>query len=143
MLGALGALAAGTAYYFYGTAGTPKETAMELKSKAEGLGAAAEGKLGMRHSKADYQKVYDKIAEMMEKEDHDGELFLSRYAESWRGFSTSNRLPTSNMCTSLCVELTEQMDPSPPSSSDSLGTLLELTTLRTAVVVATTRPCGK
>jgi hypothetical protein len=27
----------------------------------------------MRHSKADYQKVYDKIAEMMEKEDHDGE----------------------------------------------------------------------
>jgi cytochrome c peroxidase len=78
MLGALGALAAGTAYYFYGTAGTPKETAMELKSKAEGLGAAAEGKLGMRHSKADYQKVYDKIAEMMEKEDHDGEWFLRR-----------------------------------------------------------------
>ena len=37
------------------------------------MGAAAEGKLGMRHSKADYQKVYDKIAEMMEKEDHDGE----------------------------------------------------------------------
>ena len=79
MLGVLGALAAGTAYYFYGTDGTPQETAMELKSKAKGLGAAAEGKLGMRHSQADYQKVYDKIMEMMEKEDHDGEsFFLSR-----------------------------------------------------------------
>jgi hypothetical protein len=73
MLGGLGALAAGTAYYFFGTAGTPEETARELKSKAQGLGAAAEGKLGLRHSQADYQKVYNRIAEMMEKEDHDGE----------------------------------------------------------------------
>jgi len=88
MLGALGALAAGTAYYFYGTAGTPQETAQELKSKAEGLGAAAEGKLGMRHSKADYQKVYDRIAEMMEKEDHDGECYTRRSEELQSGTIT-------------------------------------------------------
>ena len=79
MLGVVGALAAGTAYYFYGTAGTPEETARELKSKAQGLGAAAEGKLGLRHSQADYQKVYDRICEMMEKEDHDGEC-IARHA---------------------------------------------------------------
>ena len=36
--------------------------------------AAVEGKVGMRHSQADYQKVYDKIAEEMEVEGYDGEL---------------------------------------------------------------------
>jgi hypothetical protein len=83
MLAGLGAVAAGTAYYFYGTAGTPKETAQELGSKARGLAAAAEGKAGLRHSQADYQKVYDKIAEMMEKEDHDGEYLLSNIPTSF------------------------------------------------------------
>jgi cytochrome c peroxidase len=80
MLGGLGALAAGTAYLFFGTAGTPQDTAKELGSKARGLAAAAEGKAGLRHSKEDYQKVYDRIIEMMEKEDHDGEYIRKRQA---------------------------------------------------------------
>jgi cytochrome c peroxidase len=32
-----------------------------------------EGKVGLRHSQADYQKVYDRIAESLEKEGYDGE----------------------------------------------------------------------
>lgn len=68
----MGAVAAGAAYLFYGTDGSPRDTAKELGSKARGVAAAAEGKVGLRHSQADYQKVYDRIAEMMEKEDYDG-----------------------------------------------------------------------
>jgi hypothetical protein len=51
------------------------------------LAAAAEGKAGLRHSQADYQKVYDKIAEMMEKEDHDGEYLLSKTLTSFPALS--------------------------------------------------------
>jgi cytochrome c peroxidase len=36
------------------------------------VAAAVEGKVGLRHSKDDYQKVYDRIAELMEKEGYDG-----------------------------------------------------------------------
>jgi len=65
---------------------------MELKSKAKGLGAAAEGKLGMRHSQADYQKVYDKIMEMMEKEDHDdGSLAPVLVRLAWHASGTFDK----------------------------------------------------
>ena len=57
---------------FYGTDGSARDTAKELGSEARGLAAAAEGKLGLRHSQADYQKVYDAIAEEMERENYDG-----------------------------------------------------------------------
>lgn len=80
-LAGVGALAAGAAYLFYGTEGSPNDTAKELGSKARGLAAAAEGKAGLRHSQADYQKVYDRIAEVMEKEDYDGGLSM---VERWR-----------------------------------------------------------
>lgn len=83
-LAGVGALAAGAAYLFYGTEGTPRDTAKELGSKARGLAAAAEGKAGLRHSQADYQKVYDRIAEVMEKEDYDGRSFLTDSLERCR-----------------------------------------------------------
>lgn len=75
LLAGVGVLAGGAAYLFYGTDGTPRDTAKELGSKARGIAAAAEGKAGLRHSQADYQKVYDRIAEVMEKEDYDGKSY--------------------------------------------------------------------
>lgn len=57
---------------FFGTDGSARDTAKELGSEARGLAAAAEGKLGLRHSQQDYQKVYDRIAETLEKEGYDG-----------------------------------------------------------------------
>jgi cytochrome c peroxidase len=69
---------------------------MELKSKAKGLGAAAEGKLGMRHTQADYQKVYDEIAEMMEKEDHDdGSLAPVLVRLAWHASGTYDKADNS------------------------------------------------
>jgi cytochrome c peroxidase len=76
-LGALGVAALGGAYLFYGTDGSARDTAKELGSEARGIAAAAEGKLGLRHSQADYQKVYDAIAEEMERENYDGMCFIA------------------------------------------------------------------
>ena len=80
-LGALGLAAAGGAYLFYGTDGSARDTAKELGSEARGIAAAAEGKLGLRHSQADYQKVYDAIAEEMERENYDGMSVFSLQLE--------------------------------------------------------------
>lgn len=76
MLLGVGAAAAGTAYLFYGTSGSARDTAKEIGSTARGVAAAAEGKLGLRHSKEDYQKVYDAIADSMEVEGYDGKAIL-------------------------------------------------------------------
>lgn len=73
--------ALGGAYLFFGTDGSARDTAKELGSEARGVAAAAEGKLGLRHSQQDYQKVYDAIAEEMELENYDGES-LSELAGS-------------------------------------------------------------
>lgn len=70
-LGGVVLAAAGAAYLFFGTDGSARDTAKELGSEARGIAAAAEGKLGLRHSQQDYQKVYDRIAESLEKEGYD------------------------------------------------------------------------
>lgn len=76
-MGVLALAAAGGVYFFYGTDGSAKDTAKELGSDVRGVAAAVEGKLGLRHSQADYQKVYDAIAKEMEVEGYDGESWLS------------------------------------------------------------------
>lgn len=73
VLGGLGIAALGTAYLFFGTGGSAQDTAKELSSQARGITAAAEGKVGLRRGKEDYQKVYDKIAEELELEGYDGQ----------------------------------------------------------------------
>ena len=70
----VGAVALGAAYYFFGTEGSARDTAKELGSKGRGMAAAVEGKMGLRRGQDEYQKVYDKIAEELEVENHDGEL---------------------------------------------------------------------
>ncbi|KAL7423300.1 heme peroxidase [Cryptotrichosporon argae] len=70
-LGALGVVAAGAAYAFYGTDGSAADTAKELESKAKGVAVGVEGKLGLRRGKEDYQKIYDRIAEELEVEGYD------------------------------------------------------------------------
>jgi len=67
----VGAAALGAAYLFFGTSGTPQETAKELGSEARGVAAAVEGKLGLRRGKDEYQKVYDAIAESLDVESYD------------------------------------------------------------------------
>ena len=70
----MGAAALGAAYLFFGTDGSPEDTAKEIGSAARGAAAAVEGKVGLRRGKEDYQKVYDRIAEELEVEGYDGEF---------------------------------------------------------------------
>ncbi|KAK4684412.1 hypothetical protein P7C73_g5767, partial [Tremellales sp. Uapishka_1] len=91
-LGGIGAIAAGTAYYFYGTEGSANDTAKEIGSTARGVAAAAEGKLGLRRGKEDYKKVYDRIAETMEVEDHDdGSLAPVLIRLAWHASGTYDK----------------------------------------------------
>ena len=50
-----------------------KDTGKELDTKIRGAVAVVEGKTGLRRGQADYQKVYDRIAEKLEQEGYDGE----------------------------------------------------------------------
>lgn len=74
LLGGVGLAAAGAAYLFFGTSGTPEDTAKEIGTAAKGALEAVERKTGLAHSQKDYQQVYDAIAAELEKENHDGEL---------------------------------------------------------------------
>jgi len=72
------ALAAGVVgaggYYFYGTSATPAERVEELKTVGREAEQIAEAKTGLGSKKqGDYQKVYNRIAEMLEQDDYDGE----------------------------------------------------------------------
>ena len=81
MLAGLGVAALGAAYFFFGTDGSAGDTAKGLGTKARGVAASVEGKTGMRHSQADYQKVYDRIAEELEQEGYDGRSMSSNACE--------------------------------------------------------------
>jgi cytochrome c peroxidase len=79
------ALAAGVVgaggYYFYGTSATPAERVEELKTVGREAEQIAEAKTGLGLKKQeDYQKVYNRIAEMLEQDDYDGE---SGEVEMW------------------------------------------------------------
>jgi hypothetical protein len=74
ILALVGAAAAGGAYYYYGATSTPTEAAKELGTQVDSARAVAENKLGLKRSKDDYQKVYNRIAETLEKDDYDGEF---------------------------------------------------------------------
>ena len=76
------ALAAGVAgaggYYFYGTSATPAERIEEIKTVGREAEQVAEAKTGLGlKKKEDYQKVYNRIAEMLEVDDYDGERWNS------------------------------------------------------------------
>jgi cytochrome c peroxidase len=114
ILALVGAAAAGGgAYYYYGATSTPTEAAKELGTQVDSARAIAENKLGLKRSKDDYQKVYNRIAETLEKDDYDGEFgrLSVRSAVSDRGRADA-----------ACD--VAQMVPSAPSSSVSLGTRL-------------------
>ncbi|ORX40127.1 heme peroxidase [Kockovaella imperatae] len=70
-LAVVGLSGLGLAYYFFGTDGSARQTGRELDSKARGALAAVEGKVGMRRGQEDYQKVYNRIAGMLEEESYD------------------------------------------------------------------------
>jgi cytochrome c peroxidase len=74
MLGGVGLAAAAAAYLFFGTDGTAQDTAKEIGTAAKGAVQTVEQKTGLAHSQADYQKVYDAIAESLEVEGYDGAL---------------------------------------------------------------------
>ncbi|RXK41600.1 cytochrome c peroxidase, mitochondrial [Tremella mesenterica] len=91
-LGVLGVAAAGTAYYFYGTPGSAKDTGKELDSKIRGAVATVEGKVGLRRGKDEYQKVYDKIAETLDAEGYDdGSLAPVFIRLAWHASGTYNK----------------------------------------------------
>ena len=72
---AVGAAGLGLAYYFFGTSGSARDTGRELDSKVRGAVAAVEGKVGMRRGQEEYQKVYNRVADMLEEEGYDGMFF--------------------------------------------------------------------
>jgi cytochrome c peroxidase len=72
MLAGVGAAALGAAYMFFGTDGSAQDTAKEIGTAAKEAVQVVEQKTGLTHSRADYQKVYDAIAESLEVEGYDG-----------------------------------------------------------------------
>ncbi|ODO05221.1 cytochrome c peroxidase, mitochondrial [Cryptococcus wingfieldii CBS 7118] len=92
LLAGVGAAALGAAYYFYGTSGTPKEAARTADTAVRSAAATAEGKTGLRRGQEEYQKVYDHIADTLEKEGYDdGSLAPVLIRLAWHASGTYNK----------------------------------------------------
>ncbi|WVO18566.1 cytochrome c peroxidase, mitochondrial [Cryptococcus depauperatus] len=90
-LGAVGLAALGAAYYFYGTFGSPSDSAKQADTVVRGAVATVEGKVGLRRGKDEYQKVYDRIADTLEKEGYDdGSLAPVLLRLAWHSSGTFN-----------------------------------------------------
>lgn len=90
---ALGAAAlGGGAYYFYGTSATPSERVEELKTLGKEAERTVEAKTGVGAKQfQDYQKVYNRIAETLEKDDYDdGSLAPVLIRLAWHASGTYN-----------------------------------------------------
>lgn len=124
---ALGAGVVGAgAYYLYGTDATPSDRAEEIKTVGRQAKQVAGAQTGVgQKSKEDYQKVYNRIAETLEKEDYDGGLF------SLVNSKVFHQLTIGLQQTALLL----------PFSFDWRGTLLVPTTRMTRRVVPTMLPC--
>lgn len=72
LLAGFGIAAAGAAYYFYSSGATARDSTGKADTAVRGAVATAEAKTGLRRGKDDYQKVYNRIAETLEKEGYDG-----------------------------------------------------------------------
>jgi len=92
ILGLVGAAAAGGAYYYFGATSTPSEAVKEIGTKADSARAVAENKLGLKKSKDEYQKVYNRIAETLEKDDYDdGSLIPVLLRLAWHSSGTYDK----------------------------------------------------
>lgn len=90
---ALGAAAlGGGAFYFYGTSASPSERVEEIKTLGKEAERIAEAKTGVGAKQLqDYQKVYNRIAEALEKDDYDdGSLAPVLIRLAWHASGTYN-----------------------------------------------------
>lgn len=63
--------APGAGFYFFGTDQTPAEAGRVVDTKLKQAGAIAEAQTGLKRGQADYDRVYQKIADVLDADDYD------------------------------------------------------------------------
>lgn len=61
----------GAGYFFFGTSATPAEQGRLVETKVKQAGAVAEAATGLKRGQADYERVYQKIADILDVEGYD------------------------------------------------------------------------
>ncbi|OWZ61950.1 cytochrome c peroxidase, mitochondrial [Cryptococcus neoformans] len=89
----LGVAAVGAAYYFYGTGRTEHDSTNKADTVVREAVATVEAKTGLRRGKDEYQKVYNRIAETLDKEGYDdGSLAPVLLRLAWHASGTYSKV---------------------------------------------------